>query len=128
MRFMTVSECLGWIRALNLEVLASIDTVPAGIHSLSCDTPLQEIPWFSRFIVDSLGPFGSCLLWPGDPGVWPTSESLHLYYKFRQSYGELRLSHEGTVTFRSSDLPKLEEMRQHLVRIGARGVELVEAS
>ena len=53
----------------------------------------------------ALGPWESCLLWITTFGVWPSSENLHLYYRFRSSYGEtshlderpalLALKHEG---------------------------------
>jgi hypothetical protein len=35
------------------------------------------------------------LLWISGWGVWPASENWHLYYKLRQSYGDLRLLEEA---------------------------------
>ncbi len=35
------------------------------------------------------------LVWITEWGIWGSSENLHLYYKLRQSYGDLRLLHEA---------------------------------
>jgi hypothetical protein len=36
-----------------------------------------------------------CLLWYTEWGIWPSSENLHLYYRLRSSYGDLRELHEA---------------------------------
>ncbi len=35
------------------------------------------------------------LVWITEWGIWGSSENWHLYYKLRQSYGDLRLLHEA---------------------------------
>jgi hypothetical protein len=35
------------------------------------------------------------LVWITEWGIWGSSENWHLYYKLRQSYGDLRLVHEA---------------------------------
>ena len=35
------------------------------------------------------------LLWITEWDIWPSSENLHLYYRLRNSYGDLRLLHEA---------------------------------
>jgi hypothetical protein len=35
------------------------------------------------------------LLWITEWGIWPSSENWHLYYKFRQTYGDQRLLAEA---------------------------------
>jgi hypothetical protein len=44
------------------------------------------------------------------------------------NYMSARLSHAGSVTFRSNDLDRLEEMRQQLIAAGLDGADLVKAS
>ncbi len=35
------------------------------------------------------------LIWITEWGIWGSSENWHLYYRLRQSYGDLRLLHEA---------------------------------
>jgi hypothetical protein len=42
-----------------------------------------------------LQPRDACLLWVTAWDIWPSSENLHLFYRLRQSYGELRLLPEA---------------------------------
>jgi hypothetical protein len=51
--------------------------------------------WFSRCIESALTPREECLLWVTDWGIFPSNENLHAYYRFRQSYGDLRLLREA---------------------------------
>ena len=48
------------------------------------------------------------MLWVTGWGVWPSSENLHLYYKLRQSHGDVRLMHEAPghlfLRYEASDL------------------------
>jgi hypothetical protein len=37
----------------------------------------------------------SCLLWVSEFSIHPSNENLHLYYRMRQSYGEIRLLNEA---------------------------------
>ena len=66
-------------------------------HCLRCAFPkkFSQFLWFSRSIEQALQPRRSCLVWITESGVWESSENEHLYYRFRQSYGDQRLLHEA---------------------------------
>jgi hypothetical protein len=66
-------------------------------HRLKCEFPASftQLLWFSRRIEAALQPRDSCLVWVTDWGVFPSGQNLHLFYRFRQTYGELRLLHEA---------------------------------
>jgi len=36
-----------------------------------------------------------CLLWVTDFGIFPSNENYHIYYRLRQSYGDVRLLDEA---------------------------------
>jgi hypothetical protein len=57
---------------------------------------LQGYRYFAlaQEIVRSLEYFDWCLLWVTAYGTWPSNENLHLYYRIRSSYGDLRLMEE----------------------------------
>jgi hypothetical protein len=57
--------------------------------------PVSTDVAFCRQLEQALQPREACLLWVTDWGVWGSSENLHLYYRLRQSYGELRLLDEA---------------------------------
>lgn len=95
MRFLTCAECEVWIKAAGLEENIPTDENPYGFHTLRCSIPFEKLSWFSRYIVNSCVPFDRCLLRLGEQGVWPSSENLHLYYRLRQSYSDLRLMDEA---------------------------------
>jgi hypothetical protein len=46
--------------------------------------------WFGEFLASQLDSFDNRLLWITQWGVWQSSENLHLFYRFRESYGEKR--------------------------------------
>jgi hypothetical protein len=50
-----------------------------------------QLHWLCRFVSESLEPRYTCLLWVKESGTFPSAENLHLYYRLRQSYGDLRL-------------------------------------
>lgn len=57
-------------------------------------------PWdnsrgFAASFSQSFKPRHECLLWVKEFGIFKSSENLHLYYRLRQSYGDLRLLHEA---------------------------------
>jgi hypothetical protein len=59
--------------------------------------PLPGVPAltdFCRELERALQPWEACLLWVTDWGIW-SSDNLHLYYRLRQSYGDLRLLDEA---------------------------------
>ncbi len=66
-------------------------------HRLKCEFPASftQMLWFSRRIEAALQPRDSCLVWVTGWGIFPSNENLHLFYRFRQTYGDLRLLHEA---------------------------------
>jgi hypothetical protein len=98
MRFITSEEC-----ARFCEGLADLgpDHRPApdlpGRFRMRVLAPAKasQFLWFSRVVEAALQPRRPLLVWITDWGVWPSSENLHLYDRFRQAYGELRLLHEA---------------------------------
>jgi hypothetical protein len=50
---------------------------------------------FCRLIEEFLRPWGRCLLWLTEWGVWESSENWHLFYRLRQSYGDNSLIEEN---------------------------------
>jgi hypothetical protein len=94
MRFLTLPEAKAWC----------IDRVPLTERGFPTH-PSQERPYarapvstdsaFCRQLEQALQPREACLLWVTDWGIWRSSENLHLYYRLRQSYGELRLLEEA---------------------------------
>ena len=55
---------------------------------------VSDLTSFCQQLERALQPREACLLWVTDWGIW-SSENLHLYYRLRQSYGELRLLDEA---------------------------------
>jgi hypothetical protein len=50
----------------------------------------SRLSWVSGFIASFTEPVNESLLWITQTGVWPSSENWPLFYRLRQSYGELR--------------------------------------
>ena len=66
--------------------------------SLYARAPLPGVPGLTSFcqqLERALQPREACLLWVTDWGIWRSSENLHLYYRLRQSYGDMRLLDEA---------------------------------
>ncbi len=70
---------------------------PTHQHRLRCAFPTSgsQLLWFSQCIESALQPRQTCLLWVTGFGLFPSCENQHLYYRLRQSYGEVRLLHEA---------------------------------
>jgi hypothetical protein len=94
MRFLTVAEAKAWCT----------DRVPLTERGFPprpreerhyARAPVSTDTAFCRQLEQALQPREACLLWVTDWGVWGSSENLHLYYRLRQSYGELRLLEEA---------------------------------
>jgi hypothetical protein len=58
-------------------------------------TTTGRILYLAQWIGNSLLFHNPALVWITEWGVWSSSENWHLYYKLRQSYGDLRLLHEA---------------------------------
>ncbi|WP_010586816.1 hypothetical protein [Schlesneria paludicola] len=99
MRFFTSKECEDWCRPLGVPLDEKLRpthglTQP---HRFRCAFPdsFSQLLWFSRCVESALQPRQTCLLWVTDFDIFPANENLHLYYRLRQSYGDMRLLHEA---------------------------------
>ena len=63
--------------------------------TLDFDLKFGQTFAFARMMVQTLPEFDECLLWVTQCGVWSSCENPHLYYRLRQSYGELTLLGES---------------------------------
>lgn len=96
MRFLTADEAR--TRCGEIVRLDSCGLPLAPHHeSLYARAPLPSVPALTEFcrqLERALQPREACLLWVTDWGIW-SGDNLHLYYRLRQSYGDLRLLDEA---------------------------------
>ena len=99
MRFLAPSETVDWCRTHGYGVdKRGLPNKPkASLHRLRVDIPksLERLAWFCRFVEATMQPRDRCLLWVTAWGIWESSENWHLYYRLRQSYGDVRLIEEA---------------------------------
>jgi hypothetical protein len=101
MRFYTEKECEEWCKyqevPLDDRQCPTSELAHQFKHRLRCEFPpsFTQMLWFAKCIESSLQPRDHCLLWVTRFDIFPSSENYHLYYRFRQSYGDLRLLHEA---------------------------------
>src|SRR5262249_6209516 len=93
MRFYTQHECEEWLSSRQRH---KPDGVP-DLHAERIGYPPEPhgILFFAHWIATSLTYRRPALLWMTEWGIWPSSENWHLYYRLRQSYGDLRLLDEA---------------------------------
>jgi hypothetical protein len=93
LRFYTKEECEDWLRGR--ERLRP-DAVPETQRE-RIGYPKEPYRVFSiaHWIASSLTFRMPTLVWVTEWSIWPSSENWHLYYRLRQSYGDLRLLHEA---------------------------------
>lgn len=113
MFFKTKSESREWAQALGFKPHDFEGEGPAQYASptsirlfIEEQRPASVI--VARQVVSWLGPFWSCLFWVNQYGIWHYQENLHLYYKLRTSYGDLRHLHDAPghlfLDYETSDL------------------------
>jgi hypothetical protein len=93
LRFYTKQECEEWllgIRKQKPDEALGLDRVRIGYPPNH-----YQVFFFARWIAKRATLSTPALLWITEWGVWPTSENWHLYYKLRQTCGDLRLLHEA---------------------------------
>jgi hypothetical protein len=96
MRFLTDDESRAWAEGHGYPISSPRAAAARELPHVSLRLPQQpSYLAFSRMISEFLSPRRSCLLWIVEHGVWPSSENWHLYYRLRQSYGDVRLIHEA---------------------------------
>jgi hypothetical protein len=98
-RFLTADESRHWAKTHEIELGSGgvPEREPAGLKTLRFGFPPTppQLNWLAQFVAFSLKPRHSCLLWITASGIFPSSENTHLYYRLRQSYGDLRLLDEA---------------------------------
>lgn len=93
MRLYTKEECEEWLRDRERP---KPDTVPDNqVERFAYPTEPHRVFYLAHWIAASLTYQMPTLLWVTEWSIWPSSENWHLYYKLRQSYGDLRLLHEA---------------------------------
>jgi hypothetical protein len=99
MKFMTATECREWLISQGVSVGAEgmPERYPPLKPVLRFELPTapHQLAWLCRFITDSLMDRREGLLWIKEFGTFPSTENLHLYYRVRQSYADLRLLREA---------------------------------
>src|SRR6266446_4816603 len=93
MRFISSDEAATWTSRFAPDASSDRypESQPAGWHGIQVEfvnQPGHRHYWIARELVGAVGPWTSCLLWITTFGVWPSSENMHLYYRFRNSYRE----------------------------------------
>jgi len=94
MRFLTDHESKEWCTE-RIRLTPDGFPVPPSRERDSVRGPVSTDISFCRQLERALQPREACLLWVTTWGVWKSSENLHLYYRLRQSYGDLRLLREA---------------------------------
>lgn len=95
MRYLTQTECQAWTAEHGISIRP--DGVPERYPSagpvVRFELPKEpmQLHWLCRFVSECLEPRYTCLLWVKEFGKSPMTDNLHLYYRLRQSYGDLRL-------------------------------------
>jgi len=98
MRCLSYSECEAWCRHHDYPVVeADHHGRPAPAirkHfravKLSCPVDSGKKVGLARDVVKWLDGAGELLLWLGDWAVWPSSQHLPLFTRFREAFGEMR--------------------------------------
>jgi hypothetical protein len=93
MQFLTPRECEQWLidRSRSRPDIAELhDRLRLSFPS----SPYRFFYW-SNCIATSIANHQPCLLWITESGIWPSSQNLHLYYRLRQGYQDLRLLEEA---------------------------------
>lgn len=93
MRFYTPAESEAWLSERDRQ---KPDLNPE-INRVRIDLPSPNYKtiFVAHWISSNLAYRRPVLLLVTEWGIWPSSESWHLYYKLRQTYGDNRLLHEA---------------------------------
>jgi hypothetical protein len=93
LRFYTKEECEDWLRGLER---AKPNLVPeTQVERIGYPREPHRVFAIAHWIASSLTYRMPTLVWITEWGIWASSENLHLYYRLRNSYGDLRLLHEA---------------------------------
>jgi hypothetical protein len=106
MFFQTRAECEEWCAFMGIQLderktpsleCSELSHSGSEIFYLTCGFPdvFSKFLWFAETLEEAIQPRNSCLIWMTDYGVFSSSENQHLYYRLRQSYGDLRHLHDA---------------------------------
>lgn len=97
MIFLTNDDCIELCRNRSINLNNKNQPDLSGADYLKFSYPRQAYKYYTlcRQLVAVCSPFTSFLLWVTEFEIWPSSENLHLYYRLRQSYGDIRLISEA---------------------------------
>ena len=109
LRFYTKEECEDWLRGRER---LRLDAVPETQRErIGYPAEPHRVFSIAHWIASSLTFRMPTLVWITEWSIWASSENSHLYYRLRQSYGDLRLLHEAPGHFflghESEDLASL---------------------
>ncbi len=106
MRFLSEEEALAWYPS---HTLPTPNAPTPNVHRLDFffkDVSATDFLWLGWRLADVLGPWDECMLWVTQSEIW--AANLHLYYRLRQSYGDMRLLREAPchlfLAFEDADL------------------------
>lgn len=93
MKFLSAEASARWRTQQGLDGAHECLRASVNEHLLRFQVPadFNRLTWFCRVLEGALRPRDQCLLWITGWGVWASSENWHLYYRVRQSYGDLGL-------------------------------------
>jgi hypothetical protein len=92
-RFYTKEGCEAWLRDRER---SKPDLVPGTqVERIVSPKESHRVFGVSRWIANSLTYRMPTLIWITEWSIWASSENWHLYYRLRESYGDLRLLHEA---------------------------------
>jgi len=100
MKALTYSECAEWCKQRGFPtrqregyiVGPHPDLVSQPFHFVDFKLPVDsgKKVFFSKLIYSFIDPAPELLLWIGDWAVWPSSQHMPLFSRFRQAFGEMR--------------------------------------
>ncbi len=100
MRFLTYSQCAEWCserqfptRQIEGYIVGPDPQIQSpDFHVLKFNPPVDSgrKVWLARFLYSLLQPSPELLIWVGDWDVWPSSQHMPLFTRFREAFGEKR--------------------------------------
>jgi len=99
MRFLTPAECVSWCKERGYPAGPRVgytvpiaDKKPAGFHFAEFPIPPDsgKKAALGKFLFSLLKPTPEILLWLGAWAVWPSSQHMPLFARFREAFGERR--------------------------------------
>ena len=98
MRFLTYSQCAEWCsqRGFPTRHIEGYNAAPDiqspdfNIVGFKPPTDSGQKVWLARFLYSLLQPSSELLIWLDDWAVWPSSQHMPLFTRFREAFGERR--------------------------------------